>query len=256
MNEFSFDQKSLIPLGIAMQLLLAAGTASAQQVALSVGSGSVAPGTSITVPITMTTSGSPQPAGLQWTMVYSPTDISSVTVTSGPVATAASKSVNCFSSSSTTTNCVAYGLNTNIMNSGTLASATFTIASGTPDASTAIQMSGVMATDATGSVNTISASGSGASLSIPQAGPPTLLSLSSAPTTLTLGTNSAWTVTRRGPAQSGGSVVVLSSNNPSVTVPSSVTVATGSASATFAATVSASTPASQTAVLTAAAASV
>jgi uncharacterized protein (TIGR03437 family) len=174
-NEFKTSHKSLIQLGFVVHLfvLAASATVSAQQVTLSVGSGSGAPGTTVTVPITITTSGSPQPAALQWTMAYSSADISSVTVTAGSSATAASKSVSCSSSSSTTTICIAYGLNTNIFSSGTLASATFTIASGSPDPSTAIQLSGVMATDAMGDANAISASGTGGSLVISQPGQPT-----------------------------------------------------------------------------------
>jgi len=109
MNVLSFCHKSLISLGIFTHfLVLTAATLSAQQVALTVAAGSAAPGTSVTAPITITTSGGAQPAGLQWTIGYSAADISAVTVTAGSSATAGSKTVSCFSSSSTTTNCVVY----------------------------------------------------------------------------------------------------------------------------------------------------
>jgi uncharacterized protein (TIGR03437 family) len=241
---------------MTLLVLAASGTVSGQQVALAVGSGSAAPGTSITVPITLTISGGALPAGLQWTMGYSASDISGVTVTAGSSATAASKTVTCLSASSTTTNCVAYGVNTNILSGGTLASATFTIASGSLDASTAIQMSGLMATDAMGDLNTISASGTGGTITIPQPVGPTLGGLACTPTTVSAAGVSACTVTLSGAAPTGGFAVGVSSNNSNMTVPASVTVGSGATSAGFSATASGTISSAQTAVLTATAAGV
>jgi len=241
---------------MTLLVLAVSGTVSAQQVALAVGSGSAAPGASITVPITLTTSGSAQPAALQWTMGYSASDISGVTVTAGASATAASKSVTCFSASSTTTNCVAYGVNENILTGGTLASATFTIASGSLDTSTAIQLSGLMATDAMGDLNAISASGTAGTITIPQAVGPTLGGLTCTPATVSAAGVSACTVTLSSAALTGGLVVGVSSNNSNMTVPASVTVASGATSVGFSATASGTVPSAQTAVLTASAAGV
>src|SRR5580658_10345736 len=148
MNELGYRGNALIKLLIPVQLLVF-GTSSmvlAQQVTLSVGSGTATPGTSVTVPITLTAAGGAQPAGLQWTMGYSSADVSSVSVAAGSSSTAAGKSLSC-SSTSTSTICIAYGMNENIIASGTVASATITIASGSLDSSAPIQISGVVATD-------------------------------------------------------------------------------------------------------------
>jgi hypothetical protein len=61
-------------------------------------------------------------------------------------------------------------------------------------------------------------------------------SLACAPTTLTSGAASTCTITTTQPAPSGGNTFSLSSNNPSLTVPGSVTVPAASSSASFAAT--------------------
>lgn len=53
------------------------------------------------------------------------------------------------------------------------------------------------------------------------------------PTSVTGGSSSQGTVTLTGSSPAGGAVVTLSSNNPAVTVPSSVTFLSGSTSATF-----------------------
>ncbi|HEY5176475.1 MAG TPA: PQQ-binding-like beta-propeller repeat protein [Terriglobales bacterium] len=64
--------------------------------------------------------------------------------------------------------------------------------------------------------------------------PPSLVSLTLVPTTVRGGTPSTGTVVLNGPAPAGGVVVRLSSSNPIlVNVPSSVTVAAGSTSASF-----------------------
>ena len=114
--------KLLKDLLVAMPFL-ACNLVLAQQVTISLGSGSAAPGSSVTVPVTMTATSGVQPAGLQWTMGYSSTDVSSVTVTAGSSATAAGKTVSC-SNTSTSTTCIAYGLNTSAMGSGIVANAT------------------------------------------------------------------------------------------------------------------------------------
>src|ERR1700722_14023996 len=251
MNGLQHHCKLLIQLLITTFLLVfaASSTMLAQQVTLAVGSGSASPGTSVTVPITMTTSGGSVPAGVQWTMGYSSSDISSVSVVAGASSTAAGKSVNC-SSTSTSTICVAYGMNENIIASGTVASATITIASGALDTSAPIQISGVMGTVLTGSTS-IATSGTGGIITIPQPTQPTLSGLSCAPATVNAGGVSACTVTLSSAALAGGFVVGVTSNNTNAAVPASVTVAAGAASVGFSATASASVATTQTAVLTA-----
>ena len=61
----------------------------------------------------------------------------------------------------------------------------------------------------------------------------TLLSLALNPTSVTGGHSSTGTVTLSSPARGGGAVVSLTSSDATATVPSSVTVPAGAASATF-----------------------
>jgi hypothetical protein len=166
MNKPIFDVKSLIRLLIGAELLLCATSSMmlAQPVTVTVGSGTVSVGASITVPVTIASAGA-QSAALQWTMGYLSTDISSVSVTAGSSATAASKSVTC-SSSLTSTTCLIYGLNANVISDGTVANVTFTIASTTLDLSSTIQLTGVTVSSPMGA--SISASGTGGILTILQ----------------------------------------------------------------------------------------
>jgi hypothetical protein len=63
--------------------------------------------------------------------------------------------------------------------------------------------------------------------------PPIVSSLNVSPASVTGGTPATGTVTLNGPAPAGGAQVALSSNNPAVSAPASVTVAAGATSATF-----------------------
>jgi hypothetical protein len=80
---------------------------------------------------------------------------------------------------------------------------------------------------------------------------PTLSAIALNPSTVVGGNSSQGTVTLSGPAPGGGAVVTLTNNNPAVaSVPPSVTVASGDASATFTVTTVA-VVASDTATITA-----
>ncbi len=63
--------------------------------------------------------------------------------------------------------------------------------------------------------------------------PVSVSALALSPTTVTGGSSSTGTVTLSGPARAGGSIVTLSSNSTSATVPASVTVGAGATSTTF-----------------------
>ena len=134
------------------------GLAMAQQVALSLGSGSALPARSVSLKLSLTTSGGAQANALQWTMVYPASDVSSVNVTPGAAATAASKSVTC-SSSTGRTICIVFGVNDNALSNGVLATATLNITAGTLVTSAPVQVASVSAITATDS--SIPASGTG-----------------------------------------------------------------------------------------------
>lgn len=103
--------------------------------------------------------------------------------------------------------------------------ANFTVRSSSVSSTTAVNLSATYRGVVAPAILTVNGSGGSG---------PTLSSLTLNPTSVTGGTSSRGTVTLTGAAPSGGAVVSLTSGNTSVaTVPSSVTVAAGSTSATF-----------------------
>ena len=159
----------------------------------------------------------------------------------GSAASAAGKLVSCNGNI-----CLVYGLNTNTIANGTLATATFQIASNPSNNTIPIQVTGVVA--ATGAGSSIPASGASGSVSISSA--VALSTVNCSNLTITTPGSSPCTVTLNSAAASGGFAVQLSSNSGSLTVPASVTVAPGQTSASFTAT-AAQVSSSQTAIVTA-----
>ncbi len=229
---------------------LLAAQASGQQVALSLGSGSGLPGSTVTVSMTMTASGGAQPSGLQWTMSYSSSAISGVVGTIGGAASAAGKTLQC-SYGSGTANCLVIGINTTAIASGTVATFAFTIASGAPSGNLSLNLSGLAASSGLGA--SIPTTGSGGVITVLAATPPVSVGgLSCAPQSVNAPGSSTCTVTLSGAAPTGGFAVSLSDDSASVAVPGSVTVPTGASSAQFTATVS-SVSGDQTATISASA---
>jgi uncharacterized protein (TIGR03437 family) len=249
----SYYSPALKPNILLVGLILLSATsapAQAQQLTVSLSSGSSVPGGTVGLDLSLTTSGGAQPAVVQWTMSYSAADVTSVSVIAGPTATAASKSVVCSSAPGSTV-CVVYGVNQNIISDGVAATVTLNIASGALDTSAPVQVTGVSASaqDASG----ISASGTGGTISISQTSqPPVTSALSCIPASVAAPGTSACTVTLSAPAQTGGLSVTLASNNSNVSIPGSLAVPPGSSSAGFTATVAAVTTV-QSASLTASA---
>ncbi len=219
----------------------------AQQAAVSLSSGSSVPGGAVTLSISLASTGGAQPAAVQWTMGYSASSVTSVSVIAGSSLTAAGKSVTC-SPYATGTICVAYGMNANTISNGILATATFQIAPGTLVTSVPVQMTAVSASTPPGVP--IAGAGTGGTISITQPVSPAVSGLTCVPATVTAPGSAACTVTLSSPALSGGFSIALSSQNSAATVPSTVNVAAGASSATFTATVS-SVSTNQTATLSA-----
>jgi len=225
--------------------LVAISPAFAQQVTLSVGSGSAAPGTAVALDVSMNASGGASPTGLEWILNY-PADVTGVTVVPSPAMTAAGKGVSCAESSGSA-RCVLYGLTGSLIPNGSVATATFTISPASVSPSIPITLSGMMAASVSG--NSIPMSGTGGSIAVIQP-PPVLSGLSCSPTSVNAPGSSACTATISKAAPAGGFVVTLSSNNANVSVPASITVSAGAATAGFTMTV-ASIATDQTGVLTA-----
>ena len=104
------------------------------------------------------------------------------------------------------------------------------IPSGATSATFTIATSGVSANTTVVITATSNGSSQSANLTVK---PASLSSISVAPNGVNGGSSATGTVTLSGPAGVSGSIVSLSSNDPSTTVPSSVTVPSGSTSATF-----------------------
>ena len=129
----------------------------AQTVAFSVNPGRRAPGGSVSLSISISSSGGAAPAALQWTMSYSATDVTNVTVANGSATTSAGKSISCSSAAGTTT-CIVFGLNTNPIANGTVAQATVQ-SSAAPSPAIPITLSGTVASSAAGSLLPSTSSG-------------------------------------------------------------------------------------------------
>jgi uncharacterized protein (TIGR03437 family) len=99
--------------------------------------------------------GGTAPAGLQWTLVYSLSQISSIAAAAGPAATAAGKTLSCNSVPCLFT-CVLAGLNTNTVSSGVVADIQI---AGANTITPSISISNPVAVDATGSGLPVSVEG-------------------------------------------------------------------------------------------------
>src|SRR5665213_3083745 len=189
---------------ILLALLAVQRISFGQSVTIGIGSGSSTAGSTITLPITLASAGGAQPAGLQWSFGYS-SDITSVTVVAGPSATNAAKSVSCSGN-----NCLILGFNSTTIADGTVATATFQIASNPSTTSIPIQITGAVASTAAGI--SIPASGGTGTISLPAPPPSVSVGVSPSSSTLTASQSRLFTATVTGSANTS----VTWSMNPSV----------------------------------------
>ncbi|MGA2716829.1 MAG: hypothetical protein ABSG41_27385, partial [Bryobacteraceae bacterium] len=222
-------------------LLLFSFRSIAQTSNLSISSAVVNPGGTATLSVALTVSGT-APAGLEWTISYSPAQISAISITPGPAVAAAVKTLSCSSGSGVAT-CILTGMNANNIGSGVVAYLNATVASGTTAAS--IQISNPNGVDSNGNGLAV-ASAVGGTITVPTLSPVTCSLM-----TLSAGAVSTCTVTLTQTAPAGGSVVTLASNNTLLTVPASVTVVAGATTATFSVAAAASIASNQSATVTA-----
>ena len=219
-----------------------------QTVSLSVGSATVAAGGSTSLNLSMAASTVTHPAAIEWTMSYSPTDVSSIAITPGAAATSAGKTVAC-STLTGNMRCLLYGINSAPISNGVVAQIAVKLLSTSKSSSTAIQISGTATASGTGSV--ILTTGSGGDITIlPSTTTPTGLTCS--PATFAAPGNFSCAITLSAAAPAGGLLVDLSSSNAQVTAPTSVSIPTGSATGSFKGTIS-SVSAPGTAAITASA---
>jgi hypothetical protein len=104
---------------------------------LSLGNGSGARSQNVSLPLAFVGSGN-ETSGLEWDLTYSTTDFSATTVSVGPDATAAAKSLLvCASPSAVRYNCVLIGLNRTLLGDGVVAT-TLTVFSTTTNSSSSV----------------------------------------------------------------------------------------------------------------------
>jgi hypothetical protein len=207
---------------------LLAQSAILAQVTLKVAPGSAVAGGADSLNISLTSGPGGAPVAVQWTLNYSNSDLTGISLQAGPAATSTGKSLSCAPSAGSV-RCIIWGMNTNIIPNGAIATANF-IVSRQAAASSALQITESLAASAIGSG--IAVTGSGATLTIIHADAVTKLACS--PASLVTGTTAACTVTLAAAASTATSVSLgLAANSANVTVPSSVTVPAGATSAAF-----------------------
>ncbi len=127
----------------------------AQSVSVRLASGSGAPGGTVVIPITIASTQGAQTTTVQWSLTY-PADITGVAVAIGSSGMSAQKFLSCNGSK-----CVIIGLNRTTIPDGTVALATFQIASHPSSEAIPIKITGVVAGSVDGrSIPVIALSGS------------------------------------------------------------------------------------------------
>jgi hypothetical protein len=119
-----------------------------QSAALSLSPGSGSAGSTVALNLSLNASGA-QPAAVQWTLKFVPTDISAVTVTATGAATAASKSITC-NPATGSLSCVLFGMNSTVVANGILATVAVTISPTTSSTSSVIQLTNNSASTSAG----------------------------------------------------------------------------------------------------------
>jgi hypothetical protein len=123
-----FLRNNVAPL-LTAAFLVAANVSFGQTHSLILSSGSTTPDGTVSLNLNLTSTNGRIPVGIQWTLTYSPSDVTAISVTAGPAATAAGKTLSCFASLGTYT-CLASGMNTTAISNGAVAYVDLTIAAG------------------------------------------------------------------------------------------------------------------------------
>jgi hypothetical protein len=230
----------------AAALLVLAGqsTASAQSV-LSLSSGATTQGGTATLNLSLNAVAGSSPAALEWTFQYSSADFTAVNAVAGPAAVAAGKTINCASAASSYT-CVLWGMNTNAIANGVVATVTLN-ASATAASSSTIQVTLPLA--ASGVAGELGTTATGATVAIAAAN--LFSGMACSPGTVVTPGSTTCTVSLKSAATAPVTVTLgVGSTAAQVTIPSSVVIATGASSVNFTAS-AANVAAAATAVLVA-----
>ena len=210
-------------------LLLLTHVANAQTASLGLSPGTGSPGNVVNLTLSLASTVA-QPAALQWTMSYATNDFSAIGVAVAGAASAASKSVSCNNTIPGVSTCVIYGVNSNTIANGTVATVSLTIAGSTTDTSSIILVSGGAAASLGGSAVSTSASGNTVTIQLPSTG----VSISCAPDSVIPPAPSTCLVTIGTAAPTGGTPISLSDgNSTAVVLPPSFSIPQGAKQASF-----------------------
>src|SRR5215467_8423039 len=190
-------------------LLSAVGCLLAQSSSMSIGSGSAVRGGSVPLTISLA-SGSAAPAGVQWTLSYPTSDISSVTASAGAALTAAGKTLSCNPQAGTIT-CQASGMNGNVIGAGAVAVLNVTLSTTGTGTSLSLPLSGVMGALPDGNAATMT--GAGGTITVTTPVLPTVSNLQCSPSTVVSGGSANCTITLSSAPSAGGAVVIFSDNS-------------------------------------------
>lgn len=158
-----WDLKTASALGIAVAILCTQGAAQGPLVMFTVESTTIKPGQTANVKLVLTIPHGTQAAGLNWTLRYPARAMEDVVISAGSAADAAKKSLQC-SSVSGETKCLVFGLNTNLLASGTLATVSFRMRKEVEESKVEIQVVDLVVASVSGT--SIPCTGSSGSISI------------------------------------------------------------------------------------------
>jgi|GEM_PF-1687664 len=211
------------------------------QSSLALSSGNGAPNQTTALTLTLTSPPNSEPSAIQWTLSYSANDITAISVT----ATDSNKTAVCTPATGAYS-CILYGEQNNSPIPNGVVAVVSVMLSASPANPVPIGVTGTLAASPAGTP--VALGSSGGTITFSSANLPT--SVDCAPNVLTDNTSSTCFVTLSQPAPVGGAQVSLTSYNPLLQVPGSVTVLAGDSAATFTA-VAGQIATDQTAVITA-----
>jgi len=199
--------------------------------ALSLGPGASAPGGTVSLSLSLASSGS-SVAGAEWRLNYSTYDFASISITAGSSVTSAAKQLLCSNPAAGQFVCLISGLNQNVIPDGVLATAVLNVASTSTSTSSNVGISVASATDPGGASIATAATGSRVTITQPST---TISRLSCSPSSIIVPASTTCTVALSAGAPAGGALVSLgyAASGATLSIPSSVTVAAASTQQSF-----------------------
>ncbi|MBV9264996.1 MAG: hypothetical protein JO061_02390 [Acidobacteriaceae bacterium] len=216
----------------ALVLACFCSLACAQDV-LTLSSGTSTPGGTIQLPLTYSSGASAtNPAALQWTLAYPTADVTSISVSPGPAALAANKSIVC-NQEPTGYTCIAAGIvNDNLIGNGVLALVQITLAS-TVAGSVSVPLSNVLAADANGASLAITAAAGTISINAGGQSPPVQITGLSCEPSIIVGAAFGICAVQLYAPVLANTQLSISSSSPNLVVPATLTIPKGANAGAF-----------------------